>query len=945
MTAAMATADLQDRVQRLEADADRAAARGDLGAARRLLSDVTAAAPDRGEVWLKLAAMCRAQGDLPAALEAVSGALRVEPLGFMPLLLKASLLDAAGRSEEAGEAYGHALAQRPAEIPPHLQAPIARAERVHAEHVARIEANLGARVVGLEDRLTDAEARRLDRFKSNVLRRTRPWHCEPTHFHYPGLVEREFHDPEAFPWLPELEAATPVIADEFRQLMEGERAELVPYIQYSEDMPLRQWRELNWNKAWTAVHLLQNGERVEANARHCPETMALLGRIGQPAISGRSPNAMFSLLAPHTRIPPHTGVANTRLVCHLPLVVPEGCWFRVGAETRGWEVGKAFVFDDTIEHEAANDGDRLRVVLIFDLWHPGLSPAEREAVGAVMAGTDLNGEDPPAEPVAASPSPPARVPAAGPVAPTPAAIEEAQKRRAKAAGLAKGGDHRAALAEFREVLRLVPNDPDVAADTGIVARRCAQEEEVLPLVCAAAEAHPNHARIWQVRGLLQRALEDLAPAIEAFDRAAMLAPRDPLIAHSRARAFFDAGLPSIAPYEQALRLAPDDSSAMIGLISALVADGRHDEAVRRLEAELAKRPDWVEAHSVLARYRWSMGDQTTFTAEMERALARSPRNIELWRELILALLKAERFEDCLAAIERGRAAMGPHLIFDANEAASHAELGHVERADELFDALRPVNDVSVTIRHVRHLMQTARFDQAEQLASTTIGTPAVSGLWPYLAAIWRKIGDPRWEWLEGDPRLVGVYDLGDSLPPLDPLAERLRALHIAVHQPLEQSLRGGTQTDGALFHRVEPEIRALRKAIVEAVRGHIGQLPPHDPDHPQLSLRRDTIRFSGSWSVRLLSGGRHVNHIHPQGWFSSALYVALPPPEKRGPEPAGWLSHGEPSDELKMDLPPIRLIEPKPGRLALFPSTMWHGTKPFAEGERLTVAFDVAPPL
>src|SRR3712207_1049314 len=192
MTAAMATVDIPDRVQRLEGEADRAAARGDLTTARQLLAQVTPAAPERLEVWLKLAAMCRAQGDIPGALEAVSGALRLDPLGFMPLLLKASLLEAAGRNEEAGEAYGHALAQRPAEIPPHLQAPIARAERSHAEHLARVEAKLGARAVGLEEKPAEPEARRLARFRSNILRRTRPYHCEPTHFHYPGLVEREF---------------------------------------------------------------------------------------------------------------------------------------------------------------------------------------------------------------------------------------------------------------------------------------------------------------------------------------------------------------------------------------------------------------------------------------------------------------------------------------------------------------------------------------------------------------------------------------------------------------------------------------------------------------------------------------------------------------------------------------------------------------------------------
>ena len=149
-------------------------------------------------------------------------------------------------------------------------------------------------------------------------------------------------------------------------------------------MPLDQWRDLNRNADWTAIHLWKNGERVDANARHCPKTMTLLERVPQPQVRGAGPNAMFSLLAPHTRIPPHVGVNNARLVCHLPLVVPEGCWFRVGAETRHWRRGEAFVFDDTIEHEAMNPSDQLRVVFIFDVWHPDLTAVERDAVRALI---------------------------------------------------------------------------------------------------------------------------------------------------------------------------------------------------------------------------------------------------------------------------------------------------------------------------------------------------------------------------------------------------------------------------------------------------------------------------------------------------------------------------------------------------------------------------------
>ena len=382
-------ADPSNRAAALEAEADRAAGRGDLAAARALLEQSAEIDPDRGEAWLKLASMCRALGDLPAALTAVSGALRVDPLGFLPLLLKANLLERAGKPGEAGETYGYALAQLPADVPAHLETMVAHARERHAAHVAEGADRLAKAVAKVEADLSEVERQRIARFQSNVLRRTRPYHSEPTHFHYPGLREREFHDRGDFPWLAELESQTAAIAEEFHRVMTAERAELVPYIQYPDDVPLRQWEALNRNKAWTAIHLVQNGAVIEANARHCPATMELLGRLDQPNFANFGPNAMFSLLAPGTQIPPHNGVANTRLVCHLPLIVPPGCWFRVGAERREWKVGEAWVFDDTIEHEAMNPSDELRVLLIVDTWHPDLSPSERKAVEAITGAAGI----------------------------------------------------------------------------------------------------------------------------------------------------------------------------------------------------------------------------------------------------------------------------------------------------------------------------------------------------------------------------------------------------------------------------------------------------------------------------------------------------------------------------------------------------------------------------
>lgn len=364
-------------VAALERDADAAAVRGDHARARDLLGQVTAAESARFEPWLKLAAMCRATGDLPGSLAAIEGALTVHPLDFSALLMRATLLDAAGHGSQADEAFGRAVAQAPDPAPPQLQPILAMACDRYAAW-QDVQARRLARNV-------PEPSTKLDAMIDFAVRRAPPDREGPTHYCYPGLPEIPFYARERFPWLGELEAAIDEIAAEFAAVAAAEAAELVPYIQYPDSVPLDQWRALNRSRDWTAIHLIERGRTVAANARHCPATMDVLSRIPQPEIAGAGPNAMFSLLAPHTHIPPHTGIANTRLVCHLPLIVPPGCWFRVGDERREWDRGTAWVFDDTIEHEAMNPSDALRVILIVDCWHPDLSDAERAGVSAVIA--------------------------------------------------------------------------------------------------------------------------------------------------------------------------------------------------------------------------------------------------------------------------------------------------------------------------------------------------------------------------------------------------------------------------------------------------------------------------------------------------------------------------------------------------------------------------------
>jgi len=479
-------------------------------------------------------------------------------------------------------------------------------------------------------------------------------------------------------------------------------------------------------------------------------------------------------------------------------------------------------------------------------------------------------------------------------------------------------------------------DPDSAYRAGMAALGTAGEEAALRQLEAARGAHPGDARLWHVSALLHRALGDLAPAVPCCEKAAALAPLDFGIAHLRARVAFEAGLPAVQLYERALRIEQRDS-ARLGLIEALQQEQGPAAAAARLDRMLAADPEWIGGHAYRAQLASSAGEPERIAVALERALAAAPRNVLLWRELIITLIRAVRFDEALAAIGRARTAAGPQPTFDANEAVCLDELGDHLGAERLFAPLADADEVDFTVRRARNALRLGRPEAAAAMLEPKLASDAPE-VAPYLATAWRLCDEPRWQWLEGDERLVSVQDIG--LPA--GLIERVRALHSAIAEPLHQSVRGGTQTEGHLLARIEPEIQDLRRLLAAAAARHIAQLPAPDPAHPTLGKRRDApVRFSGSWSVRLTGAGFHANHFHPEGWLSSAFYLAVPE-AAAGQE--GWLKLGEPQADLGLDLPPTRLIEPRPGRLVLFPSTMWHGTVPFAAGERLTVAFDVAAP-
>jgi aspartyl/asparaginyl beta-hydroxylase (cupin superfamily) len=203
----------------------------------------------------------------------------------------------------------------------------------------------------------------------------------------PRLPAIPFFDRSEFPFLDALEAKTDVIRTELEAAFATDKDQFTPYIAYNPGDPVNQWRELNHSQKWSAYHLWRNGKAVDENLKRCPQTAKALRSISLAGIDGLCPNVFFSALQPHTHIPPHNGESNARLIAHLPLIVPAGCRFRVGFEQRDWKVGECLIFDDTIEHEAVNNSDELRVVLIFDLWNPLLSEAERALTSRLAAAT------------------------------------------------------------------------------------------------------------------------------------------------------------------------------------------------------------------------------------------------------------------------------------------------------------------------------------------------------------------------------------------------------------------------------------------------------------------------------------------------------------------------------------------------------------------------------
>lgn len=361
---------------------------GDAAGARRHFEQITATGKATPYHWVCLALASKALRDAEGVSAACDRALALDPQNVSALILKGDYLVSVKNVRAATQFYGVAVAI--ASQMGTLPEPLANEVRRAADARDRINEHIGSHLAAQLSATGYDPARASRRFTQSLdilTGRKQPYFQQPRAYFFPELPQIQFYPRAAFPWMDAVEAATGTILGELEQVMRGSEG-FVPYIQADPSAPARDGHKLLDNPDWSAFFLWKDGETVADNARRCPKTMAALEQAPLMRIKGRAPSVLLSVLRPGARIEPHTGFLNTRLICHLPLIVPPGCGLRVGNEVRQWQQGKAWAFDDTIEHEAWNSSDETRVILIFDVWRPELDEEERQLVAALMEAVD-----------------------------------------------------------------------------------------------------------------------------------------------------------------------------------------------------------------------------------------------------------------------------------------------------------------------------------------------------------------------------------------------------------------------------------------------------------------------------------------------------------------------------------------------------------------------------
>ena len=354
---------------------------GRLAEARSSFEQAIRADPSAPDLWMNLAKVHRLSGDDVLEADSLEQTLAIDQRHFMANVRRAELHEKRGEVAGAMHRWSGviALAATIDHANASLDQLLAHARRFVASVGAGFEQSFSHRLKAFYDSNADPLALRRFQVGFDAILGRRQIYANQCHgLHYPFLPADEYFDRNNFPWLARVEEHTDAIRGELMAHLASDDTAIEPYVRQQSGTAPNIWSALNNSPDWSALFLWKHGVRQDDICAFFPQTAALLDALPLSNIPGRSPSAFFSLLRPGSHIPPHTGVTNVRSIVHLPLVVPPDCAFRVGGETREWIEGQAFVFDDTIEHEAWNRSDALRAILIFDVWNPHLSGSEQE---------------------------------------------------------------------------------------------------------------------------------------------------------------------------------------------------------------------------------------------------------------------------------------------------------------------------------------------------------------------------------------------------------------------------------------------------------------------------------------------------------------------------------------------------------------------------------------
>lgn len=355
-----------------------ALAQGD-PAAVGLFERAVGADPHSPELRMNLARAHRERGDTAGERAALDSVLAIDQRHFMALVRLAELHERTGEADDAAERWANVLAMAPLieERTPALDLMFEHARDAVTRQRSRFAANVDAGLARARSGAAPGALRRFDACIDHALGRRQIYANQCHGLHFPFLPADEFFERRHFPWLDAIEARTDVIRAELEAVLAEDASALRPYVAMAPGTPQNKWSPLDGSLAWGAMHLWKDGRRDDAVCARVPQTAAAVEALPLSDLPGRTPTVFFSILQPGAHLPAHTGVSNVRAIIHLPLIVPEGCTFRVGGETRAWREGRAWAFDDTIEHEAWNRSDRPRAILIFDVWNPHITDAER----------------------------------------------------------------------------------------------------------------------------------------------------------------------------------------------------------------------------------------------------------------------------------------------------------------------------------------------------------------------------------------------------------------------------------------------------------------------------------------------------------------------------------------------------------------------------------------